>query len=426
MVVVVICTAIIAVLLLSYLNMLNNSNVLTARSLAWNNALPVAEAGIEEATSAIQSANGQQLCMVLATNGWSASGYSVSKTRAVSNGYFGVLITATNTAVPIGPLNPPVIYSTGYVHAPLRSDYIGRTVRVNTSLTSPIFRGMLAKTTINMGGGTFADSFDSSNPTYSTGGLYDPAKAHDQVHVGCNSFVPNCITIGTAKVYGYLHTMFGGSPALNNGVVGDTAFVNNPANVGLIEVGHLFNNLNAVFQDAQVPYTSGASLYPGTVGGTNYTYVAYGSNYYYNGSMVLSGAKVLIIGNATIYVTGSFKLTGGSQIIISPGSTLNLVVGGPVCSISGGGRLNGNLNAASCTIQCLPGCTQGDFSGGTWFIGVLNAPEADFNITGGGGVCGALTAQSFSLTGGSSFHFDENLGTNTTGSVCTIISWAEL
>jgi hypothetical protein len=430
MVVVVICTAIIAVLLLSYLTMLNNSNVLTARSLAWNNALPVAEAGVEEAASAIQFANGDSVNAVLATNGWTSSGNTLTKTRVMSNAYYSVLITSTNLAAAIGPLNPPVIYSTGFVLAPLRSDYIGRTVRVTTKGSIPQTYGILAKDGIKLNGNCLIDSFDPTNPLYNTGGLYDPAKAHDQAKVGCDSFAPGCISINNGLVYGYVNTAFGGStdPG-NNGIVGDMAYVNaGKVNRGTIEVGHAMNNLNVVFQDAEVPFTSGASLGAGNVGGVHYGFIASGSNYFYNGNLTLSGAtgSLYVTGNVTLYVTQSFKISGGGNLVISSNSSLTLVVGGPTCSIGGGGVVNYPQRANTLSIQCLPTCTTGDLGGGSSFIGIINAPEADITLHGGASASGAMTARTFTLIGGSSIHYDESLGTNKTGAVYGVASWSEL
>src|SRR5579885_3413835 len=83
---VMIFSSILAVLLVSYLDMLKNSNYLTIRSVTWNSALPVAESGIEEAASAIQMVTfGQDLSTVLQAQGWVTSSNTLTKTRQLTN-----------------------------------------------------------------------------------------------------------------------------------------------------------------------------------------------------------------------------------------------------------------------------------------------------------------------------------------------------
>jgi hypothetical protein len=427
--VVVIFTAILGVLLLSYLNMLNNSNVLTVRSLSWNNALPVAEAGIEEAMAAIQAAGTNAVASVLTNNGWIASGNQLTKSRALSNSYYGVLITSANPAFAIGASNPPVICSTGYVLVPMNSTYIGRTVMVTTKTgTKGWDYGMLAKNNINVSGnGSTFDSYDSSDPTLSTGGMYDPLKRDDHAHIGVNNWANGCATIGSGKVYGDVTTQFGAKviALTGGGIVGDEAYVDNSANKSSVESGHLLYNFSPSFPDVQVPYTSGSTLGPGVVNGTSYQYVAGSDNYYFSGDMTLSSG-VLIQGNAKIYVTGSFNINGGGYMLLAPGASLTMVVGGPSCSINGGGILNTNGVAANCTFQCLPTCTSGAFGGGGAFVGTINAPEADFTLSGGAGVYGAFIANSFKLSGGMCVHYDESLGSSKPGTVYGVASWKEL
>jgi hypothetical protein len=210
-----------------------------------------------------------------------------------------------------------------------------------------------------------------------------------------------------------------------SGVVGDTAYVDSGKNKSTVETGHMLYSLNATFNDVQVPYTSGSSLLPAVVNGTSYQYVAGSDSYYFSGDMTLS-APVLIQGHAKIYVTGSFNINGGGCVYIAPGASLTMVVGGPSCSINGGGVLNTNGVAADCTFQCLPTCTSGAFGGNSMFVGTINAPEADWTLAGGAGVCGAFIANSFKLSGGMCVHYDEALGSSKPGAVYSIASWSEL
>jgi hypothetical protein len=125
-------------------------------------------------------------------------------------------------------------------------------------------------------------------------------------------------------------------------------------------------------------------------------------------------------------VTGSFNVNGGGSILIAPGASLTMFVGGPSCSINGGGIINNTGVPTSCNVQCLPTCTSGAFGGGAAFVGIINAPEADFTLNGGMGMCGALTANSFKLSGGMCIHYDESLGKPKNGTLYNVASWSEL
>src|SRR6266852_1026300 len=60
-------SAVIALILGSYLTLLASRNRITMRSQAWNEAIPVLEAGIEEAFAHLHNDTG-----TLTANGWSA------------------------------------------------------------------------------------------------------------------------------------------------------------------------------------------------------------------------------------------------------------------------------------------------------------------------------------------------------------------
>jgi hypothetical protein len=66
------------------------------------------------------------------------------------------------------------------------------------------------------------DSFDSGNPSYSTGRRYDPAKRKDNGDVASNLDILNSINIGSANIMGHVSTGPGGTVAIGpNGSVGD-------------------------------------------------------------------------------------------------------------------------------------------------------------------------------------------------------------
>ena len=162
----------------SYLYWVRSQNLLTTESHAWNGALVVAEAGVEEALAQINTkfgTNGN-----FAANGWGgpSSGTYGPVSRTIKSG-----LTTNGSYSAIIQKDPgngyPIVYSTGYTTVPLVGRLITRVVKVETT-TSPAFAGaMAALNNISFKGNQISiDSYDSmSGGLYSTStGMYDPAK----------------------------------------------------------------------------------------------------------------------------------------------------------------------------------------------------------------------------------------------------------
>src|SRR5215471_19012100 len=155
------CT-ILATLAGSYLYMIENQRLAVARSQQWNQALVVAEAGVEEAMALLNSG-------VQAPNfnifPWANAGGGVftnDPTRPQSqfgSAYYQVSITNGLAGA------DPVIISTGYVPAPLGRPTLVRSIRVPTKArpTFPVKGPMIVEAVFNANGyNVGTDSFDSS------------------------------------------------------------------------------------------------------------------------------------------------------------------------------------------------------------------------------------------------------------------------
>jgi hypothetical protein len=118
-----------------------------------------------------------------------------------------------------------------------------------------------------------------------------------------------------------------------------------------------------------------------------------------------------INGNVTVYLTASStKITGSSGFIqINTNSTLTLYLAGTL-ALGGGGVINLNNRANALTIYGLPTCTSISYSGNANFIGVVDAPEADFTFTGNETAIGAFVVNSCSVKGTGGVHWDSSLG----------------
>ncbi|HAV61175.1 MAG TPA: hypothetical protein DCY13_02280, partial [Verrucomicrobiales bacterium] len=261
-----IATAIIGAALASYLRLVGNQNDSVARSQAWNRAIPVLEAGIEEALAQIAKSTSASS---MVANGWTASGTNYIKNRDLGNG--------DRYQVRISQVSPPVIESDGSVAVPMRpNESVTRRVRVTTRGSSFFTKALAAKGQIDlMGNNVATDSFDSSDPNYSTNGLYTAARRKDNGDVATNSGLVNSLSVGNADIRGRVSTGPGGSVSIGaSGAVGNAAW--HAAGNNGIQPGYATDDMNVNFPDVVAPFTIGLPPAPGIVGGTNYNYVLAG------------------------------------------------------------------------------------------------------------------------------------------------------
>lgn len=245
--------AILSVGLASYFTLVQAQNNAVLRSQSWNSAMPAAEAGLEDALTQLnQVGDGNR-----GTNGWTS----------VSNQFFATRTFSTfRYAVSFDNATAPTIYSTGYVRAPKGTSEVTRVIRVTTSRANSGMKGMVAIGNITMNGNCASDSFDSSDPTYSTGGVYDAAKKRDQSYVAS---VQGSIDTGGGTVAGYIAT---GPNGTASGNAGDFAWL---ASHSGIEPGHYANDLNVSFPAVTAPFSSGMTPESNAaIVTTNYSYTS--------------------------------------------------------------------------------------------------------------------------------------------------------
>jgi hypothetical protein len=419
--IVLVTVGIIGVLMASYLNLVSSQNLSTMRSLQWNSAIPIAEAGIEEALTHLYYNPTNR-----ATEGWTLTGDYYQKERHLGDARY---ITRISTG------SPPVIFSSAYVRAVFKTNYIDppRTVYVTTTNESLFVRGMVAKGAIDMSGNNVrTDSFDSADPAYSTGGQYDPAKAKDGGSVATNSSLTNSFSVGNADIHGHAAMGPTGTPSIGAGGGIGPKWWRDAGNNG-IYTNWFTDDMNVSFPDVQLPFSGGAfTPSSGTVGGTNYDYVLGTGNYQLSSLSMSgnSGTVMLIQGNAVLLVTGNVSFSGSASIRIAPGAQLKMYVSGSSTSLGGNGVVNDNANATNFFYYGLPGNTSLSLSGNAGFTGVIYAPSAALTLGGGGNntvdFIGASVSGTVKMNGHFNFHYDENLGRLQTGRGYIVTSWQEL
>jgi len=436
---------ILVLLMGGYVSMVETQSLAVARSQGWNYAMVAAEAGVDEAMAHLNSGVSTNN---LATNSWSSTGNGLySKTNTLGNSYSVVTIKIAPAVT-----NPfPVIVSTSYVPTPIRTSTLSRTIQVMTKANYSNGTGaaVLTKSTINLSGfNVTVDSFDSSNSSYSTNGIYDATKVLANGNIITLSSVSNAINIGDSKIYGSVITPPGGTIAYdtkNNAgySVGDSNYVGS-GTVG-IQAGHNVQttSYNNSISDVTLPNVLWAPTTPLTgqaakltINGTQYAFgyqFTTGGNYSIGTTLSPSdlGSSVYVSApNVQLYVTGNVNLGSGTEIYIAPGASLSIYVAGSSASIGGQGVVNTTGLAQDFALYGLPTCTSVGIQANASFTGVIDAPEAFVSIGGGGSspydMSGEIIAQSCKINGNYKVHYDEALGSTPTFSGYKAMFWTEL
>lgn len=401
--------------------LVQQQNYLTARSQTWSSEIPLAEAGIEEAMAHLNTRPTR-----FDTNGWTMSGNAVTKHRAFVDGYYYTTMTTSL---------PPIIVSIGYGRIPLQTGYTHRTVMAMTRLTAPAW-GIVAKQNISMDGTTvYVDSFDSSDPRYSTNGNYHPDFRRDRAGVATLSTNVNAIDSKGAEIYGSVSTGPGGTAVGN---VGDGAWISG-GNMGIQE-GHFSDDFNMAIDNVIVPSELLAATAPSTVSsggllggllGTLYSTLGFtprfhltGGDYAFNSGLDLNNQVLLVQGTNRIYVNGPLRVTGGSgKIHIEPGASLEIFANGNI-DVGGGGIVNGANVAAACVIRGTTACTSVKYAGHAELRAVMYVPQATLEMVGTTDFCGSIVANIISFKGTPAIHYDEALTAGRPD--YRISSWQEL
>ena len=253
--------------------------------------------------------------------------------------------------------------------------------------------------------GIFVDSYDSSDPNYSTMGQYDPLKAKDGANLALGFGDDGVHYLGSSEIKGRVFTAGSSTVALGpNGKIGSTAW-HLGSNSG-IEPGWVTNNLRPTFMPpaVAVPFTVGDVPTAGIVGGVAYDYILGNGDYQLS---ALSGSRgMLVTGHARLFVSGTID---ARSIQISTNASLQIFCGGDTIfgTVSNSGDVSG--------FQCygLPSCFRVRFTPNATIKGLIYAPDARCSLYSGGATfwdfCGALIVRELFVAQRVSIHFDEHL-----------------
>src|ERR1043166_5398401 len=360
----------------------------------------MAEAGIEDALSQLKRNTTN-----FEADGWNTNHF---KQRSLGVGSYYIVNFSGRSGGTV------TITSTGSVHL-VDKTYISRTVRV-LALTSKDFKfpGLVASS-IFLGGDLRADSYDSSDPSASTGGFYDPAKAGAQALIATPG--TGYAMGGNSFVKGYVATGPGGSVAMSGAAsVGDMNWKSKG-----IQPGHFTNNFTMALPSVTTPFDSADAPGSGTVSGTSYDYVLEGGDYM-SASLNSSayGGTMMVTGSSTLFVTGPVTL---NKIAFAPGVRLDLYVSAPSITFA---PVVVGATAPQFTVFALPSCSNFSLNNGTIFTGLIYAPDTSLAANGHAQISGAIVGKIFSCNGTFDFHYDLAFSKPRNLPPVKVLSWAEL
>jgi hypothetical protein len=279
-------SAFLGICITGYLSVAEQQNYLSSRSQAWNMAIAITEAGVEEGLQQlnVNSAN-------LASDGWTyvnnyyfksnslTDGNSYTITMFVTNILNPVIIARSYTLPPQMTQNSATSRSAFLAAAGVNissAAVVTRAIKVTAAKGNLFTAAMVAKHGIDLkGNGVYTDSFNSQDPTKSTNGKYDSNKySGDKGDIATNGGVGDTVGVGNANVYGKVHTGANGSVSfLPNGAVGPHGSQTSDLATA-IGRGYVLQDSNFTFPDTTYPNTSSYLPLPpgGTVVTTSFTY----------------------------------------------------------------------------------------------------------------------------------------------------------
>lgn len=418
---------IVGIMVGSMLSLVSYQSKETFRSQAWNEALVLAEAGMEEGLSLVNryANSGSPLAgwrTIAATDGWSepvAGTYTL--TRSVGSSRYRVIISFSGA--------DPAILSTGYAYFAPEKRYLSRSISVSTSSGSLFLGALLAKGRVDINGSAVIDSYDPRDPARSTNGAWDPHKRGQNGNVGSiASKISGVIKLnGAANVYGMLGTGPDSTASISgSSSAGSLAWVDGGSK-GL-QAGWLRNDLNSEIPDAPAlppgayeAFPSGSTIVLNASGKTNF--------YRSNNNISLNSKATVIVTNGTVIIDAraGVKLNAQASIQISPNSRLILFLGTENTQLNGTGMVNASGSATNCIIYGTPQCKQLEINGSAQFVGYVYAPYADITLNGNSDSSGAFVGASFQINGNMGLHYDESLsGPQSAGTLYRVASWQEV
>ena len=420
-----VAAGILSIMVVGYLAWATNEYILNKRSHSWTQALHLCEAGVELGLAELNYPyRDNPYNAFLSSGGWQANGAnSYIKTVTNFTDSAGRVVGDCEVVVSSISFKYPVITATGTVTAQGKGNpTITRRVNVVTERRSSFHYALVSRLpmTISDNNASTIDSFDSTDPSKSTGGQYDVTKAQPYGNIASTSTNSGAITLKKAGIFGVATTGAGGHIIFNQSTLGPTfdgAQRVNAEGPGETK-GWITHDFVKSMPDIILP--PGMSTAPdiGVIDGGEIL----SSGDYRTSWVKNSKGNVLINGQVRIYCIGDVQLSGSSTLTIAPGCSLEMFVGGKV-NITGGGVINGNNTALYNSWMGLSTSTDWSMAGNSTWHGTIYAPRAKLQLSGGNGYVGAYVANQMDCSGGVAIHYDEALGPGIGILGYKVVSW---
>jgi choice-of-anchor A domain-containing protein len=409
----------------------SQESVLVDRSHDWNSAMILAEAGIEEGMALVNN-SGWPNNTTYSSDGWTYSAadnvFSITRTLRSAIGSYTVYVT--------NRLGGPTILSVGNAisnDSGLNSNSVRRAVLITTTTSNPFLGALTMQKGVDMHSQNITvDSYDSTDPYHSywpgypnglgygvytnTGSTANSVRKANG-NVATDGTVVGVISVGNGQIYGIVNTGPGGTTQLGSqGSVGDISWVDSGTQG--IKSGYSRDDMNVVFTDVTLPSTNWTAL-------ANNTSITNSGNYSMN---QITGNMTISATNVTLYLTNGINFSGNRTLNITSNASVTIYAGGTIDDGGNGLINNSSQHPSQLVVWGLPSLTSITLHGNGAFWGAVYAPEAVVNFKGAGnsgGFYGALMAYSITLTGNSTFSYDESLK-NLFGGTWVVNSWKEV
>lgn len=426
LIVAMLISAVIALILGSYLNLNITSTRQAFRSFQNYAAVNLVEAGAEEA---LWSFNRHVEGQADAWSNWTTNG------PAAWRKFTGFDFTNNTTGwvkVYVGNYQPasgdsPRIVTLASVN-PAHGAAITRMMELTLRNRSFFASGLVARDRITFNGtNTSVDSWNSDpdNDPDTAPVDYDISVRNDNGTVASESVDNTAALINQADIWGYVYTG-GAQPQV--GTQGSIKGSDTPVGVE-VDPNRIATDFNADFDNVTAPADG---VYIAAIGAT--LGVPGLATKWRCPSLNLSGNNTLtILGKVTLVLTAAsgtnaLSMTGNSKIIIPDGSSLTIYTEGDL-KMAGKGVGNSNIQPFTCQIWGTNQTAGGQaihIAGNGDLRCIVYAPNADVTINGNGNVMGSVVANQITLTGNAAFHYDESLGSYGDNGSFSVDRWREL
>lgn len=284
-------------------------------------------------------------------------------------------------------------------------------------------RAITAKTVFKGGAKFTIDSFNSTDSTKSTNGLYDAAKRQSHADVASNANGTN-VDLGGGYLYGNL-AVNGGTPKATQNVQ-----------------GAITNTFSETLQDVALPNWSVINVNPTSIVSQSATLVGGSGSTpqrYKLSALYMDKTNQLHVVSPTpgqpstveIWCTKDVTVKDTAQIIVDPEVTLNIYIEGKF-SQTGGSFTNASGRASHLNLIGINPSNsttpQWSYNSTSDFIGTIYGTAVQFKVTGAANFFGAAVCETVDFGGSvdAGFHFDEALLSNGgSGSSFQVASWVE-